>query len=82
MEEVPQRQETRENVTSLLNETIEGMWLAKEISTVTPAKAAFGSVGTLLTRIRVRFLLLSVDLFQAHVVRIPWPTKMTVLNSD
>ena len=42
---------------SLLNAAIEAMNLAKEISSVTPAKAVFGSVSALLTMIRVRFLL-------------------------
>ena len=49
------RQKRREDALSLLNMTIEAMNLAKEISSVTPAKAVFGSVGVLLTMIRVRF---------------------------
>jgi len=40
-----------------LNVAIEAMNLAKEISSISPAKAVFGSVGILLTMIRVRFLL-------------------------
>ena len=39
---------------SLLNVAIEVLNLAKEMSDITPAKAAFGSVSVLLTMIRVR----------------------------
>jgi hypothetical protein len=39
---------------SALNATIEGLNLAKEVSSVTPAKAVFGSVSALLTMIKVR----------------------------
>ena len=52
-----QRQKPRDNPLSLLNAAIEAMNLAKEISSVTPAKAVFGSVSILLTMIRVRTLL-------------------------
>ena len=38
---------------SLLNAAIEAMNLAKELSSVTPAKAVFGSVGILLAMIKV-----------------------------
>ena len=41
-----------------LNVTIEALNLAKEISSVTPAKAVFGSASILLAMIRVRFLVL------------------------
>lgn len=51
---------------SLLNEAIKAMNLAKELSTITPATAVFCSVIILLTIIRVRFLLLSNNLFQLH----------------
>ena len=40
----------------MLNAAIEALNLAKEISSVTPAKAVFGSVSVLLVMIRVRFL--------------------------
>ena len=40
------------------------MNLAKEVSSLTPAKAVFGSVGVLLTMIRVRSPLSSADTFQ------------------
>jgi hypothetical protein len=42
-----------DNALSALNLTIEGLNLAKEISSVTPAKAVFGSVSVLLTMIMV-----------------------------
>ena len=41
---------------STLNVAIDGLNLAEEVATVTPAKAAFGSVAILLTMIRVSFL--------------------------
>jgi len=44
----------RDGVLSSLNVTIEALNLAKEISGITPAKAAFGSVSALLTVVRVR----------------------------
>ena len=47
----------RDGALSALNTAIEAMNLAKEVSSVTPAKAVFGSVSVLLTMIRVRFLL-------------------------
>ena len=43
----------RDDTLPLLNVAIEAVNLAKEISSVTPAKAAFGSVGVLLKMIRV-----------------------------
>jgi hypothetical protein len=46
----------RDGVLSTLNVVIEALSLAKEVSSITPAKAAFGSVSVLLTMIRVRFL--------------------------
>ena len=50
------RQKRQDNASSLLNLAIEAMNLAKEVSSMTPAKAVFGSVSILLTMIRVRFL--------------------------
>ena len=46
----------RDDALSLLDAAIEAMNLAKEVSSVTPAKAVFGSVSALLTMIRVRLL--------------------------
>jgi len=60
-----QQPKNREGVLSSLNVAIDIVNLAKEVSDVTPAKAAFGTVGILLTMIRV--CLLSCDgMFQAH----------------
>jgi len=52
-----QQPKGRNGTISSLNIAIEGLNLAKEISSVTPAKAVFGSASLLLTMIRVRFLL-------------------------
>ena len=62
-----ERQKRRESSLILLNAAIEAMNLAKEISSATPAKAVFGSVGVLLTMIVVRCLLFSDGTSQAHV---------------
>ena len=56
-----QQPERRDGALSALNTAIEAMNLAKEVSSVTPAKAVFGSVGVLLTMIRVPFLLSPPD---------------------
>ena len=48
------RRSKRQDVTfSTLNAAIEAMNLAKEVSSITPAKAIFGSVGLILTMIKV-----------------------------
>lgn len=67
MEEKSQRPKDREGVISLLDATIEALNLAKEISSITPAKAAFGSVSVLLTMIRVRSLLFYDDPLQIYM---------------
>ena len=51
----PQRPKRWDGVLPLLNAGIEAMNLAEKISSVTPAKAAFGTVGALLTMIKVCF---------------------------
>ena len=61
-----QRPSGRDSVLSSLNAAIEVLNLAKEVSSVTPAKAVFGSVSVLLTMIRVRAPLFSDDLFEVH----------------
>ena len=50
-----QQPKRQDNALSLLNAIIEVSNLAKELSSPTPAKAIFGSVGAILTMIRVRF---------------------------
>jgi len=56
MEAESQQPKEREGAISALNAAIDALNLAKEISTVTPAKAVFGSVGVILAMIRVSFL--------------------------
>lgn len=51
----PGQPKARGAVLSSLNMAIDGLNLLKEISSVTPAKAVFGSVVVLLTMIRVGF---------------------------
>ena len=55
MEAKSQRTKRRDDALSLLNAAIETVNLAKEVSSMTPAKAIFGSASILLTMIRVRF---------------------------
>jgi len=52
------RPKGRDGALSLLNLAIEAMNIAKEVSSITPAKAVFGSVYVLLAIIRVFFFLL------------------------
>ena len=59
MEAKLQRSKGRDGTISSLNTAIEAMNLAKEISSITPAKAVFGSVSILLMMVRVRFLVSS-----------------------
>jgi len=56
----PQQPKGRDGTISSLNVAIEVLNLAKEAASITPAKAAFGSVSILLTVIRVS-LFLSYD---------------------
>lgn len=51
-----QRPKGRAVVLPTLNVVIEALNLAKEIASITPAKAVFGSVSVLLTMIKVRFV--------------------------
>ena len=55
-----QRPKEREGVLSALNVFIEASNLAKEISSITPARAVFGSVAVILTMIGVRLFLFFV----------------------
>lgn len=63
----PQRQKGRMTVVSTLNVAIEGLNLAKAISSTTPAKLVFGSVSVILTMIKVPFLPLYVEGLPANL---------------
>ena len=54
MQATSQRPKGRDDVLSTLRATIKALDLAREICSVTPAKATFGSAVALLTMIRVR----------------------------
>ena len=66
MDSNSQRPKGRDGALSSLNMAIDAMNLAKDIVNIAPAKAAFGSVGALLTMIRVCFFLLYNDRLRAH----------------
>ena len=57
MEAESQRPKGRKRTISALNAAVEALNLAKELSSITPAKAVFGSVSVILTMIRVSLLL-------------------------
>ena len=67
MEVKSQQPQAREGVISTLNVAIEAMNLAKEASSITPAKAVFGSVSVVLTMTRVSFLLVCADRLQVEM---------------
>ena len=56
MEAKSQRLKGRDNTVSALNAAIDALNFAKELSSITPAKAVFGSVGVILTTIKVSLL--------------------------
>lgn len=56
-----QSQKRRDNVISSLDMAIDALNLAGNISSITPAKAVFGSVIVILTMIRVCFFALLID---------------------
>ena len=60
------RPKGRDAILSSLNMAIDALSLAKEISSITPAKAVFGTVTILLTMIKVRSLLFRDEMFRAH----------------
>jgi len=66
MEVRARRPKDREGTLSKLNAAIEVVNLAEKISSITPAKAAFASVGLLLTMVKVCLLLFWNELLQAH----------------
>ena len=59
----------RDATISSLNAAIEGVNLAKDSLGMTPAKAAFGSVGVILTTIRVGILPVGGSRLLANVYR-------------
>ena len=62
-----QRPNGQNGALSSLNVAIDILNLAKEVSSITPAKAAFGSVSILLTMIKVHFLFCDETL-QVHTL--------------
>ena len=64
--EVKSQPKAQEGVISTLNAAIEAMNLAKELSSITPARAVFGSISVVLTMTRVSFLPVCVDRLQAE----------------
>jgi hypothetical protein len=70
MDPKSQRSKRQDATLSTLNVAIEAMNLAKEVSSMTPAKAIFGSVSVILAMIRVGPLLVRLDEPEAHVHRI------------
>ena len=64
----PKTLRRRDGALSSLNVAIETINLAKEISSITPAKAVFGSVGIVLTMIRVGILLVCTRQSQTNEV--------------
>jgi len=62
-----QRLKDRAGAISALKAAIKAVDLAEKTSSIAPAKTAFGSVSTLLTNIRVCFLLLCDDPLQVHI---------------
>ena len=65
MEAKSQRPKDRDGAILALNATIEVLNLAKEISSITPAKAAFGAVSVLLAMLKVHLVFCN-HLFQTH----------------
>jgi len=61
-----QQPKGRDNVPSSLNVAIDGLDFAKELSSITPATAVFGTVSVLLTIIRVSSLHFCDEMFQVH----------------
>ena len=66
MKDDSQQPEGRDGVLSSLNMAIDGLNLAKELSSITPAKAVCGAAAVLLTMIRVSSLLLCDGIHQVH----------------
>ena len=67
MEGKSQRSKGRDRTLSSIDIAIEAMNLAKEVSSITPAKAVFGTVSVLLAMIRVCLLLSYDEMLRVHV---------------
>ena len=74
----PQRPKGRDGTLASLNIAIEAMNLAKEVSSVTPAKAVFGSVSILLTMVKVRSVVSYTRMSCSRAARTRWPTNWTM----
>jgi len=61
-----QQPKGRDRALPALNVAIDTLNLAKEASSLTPAKPVFGSVSILLTMIRVCCILFCYEMFQVH----------------
>ena len=66
MADKSQRPKGRDGIL-LLDMAIDGLNLAKELSSIIPAKAVFGPVSVLFTMIRASFVLFCEETFQAHM---------------
>ena len=66
MADKTQRPKGRDATLATLNVTIDALNLAKELSSITPAKAVFGSVSILLVMVKVRFLLLRDEILRSY----------------
>ena len=63
------RPKGRDGVVSSLNMAIDALNLAKEVSSITPAKAVFGTVAILLATIRVSLFFCDETFRISHRVR-------------
>jgi hypothetical protein len=66
MEIKSQRPKEQDGVLHSLNAAIEVLNLARDLACVSSAAAAFASVSTLLTMVRVQFRVFCNDVFQIH----------------
>ena len=66
MADKSQRPKGQDEALFTLNVVIDGLNLAKEVASITPAKAVFGSVAILLAMIRVGSLLFCGETFRVH----------------
>lgn len=67
MDTKSQRQKRLDSALPLLNAAINDINLANKVSSIAPAKAVYGSVGVLLTMIKVCSILFYDDLSRVHV---------------